>query len=64
MNVIMYEMEKNKRISSPLLNSNFLGGFCSRALMNDNEILIEYTILNTNKNINIVLILSILFSVI
>jgi hypothetical protein len=64
MNVIMYEMEKNKRISSPLLNSNFFGGFCSRALMNDNEILIEYTILNTNRNINIVLILSILFSVI
>ena len=58
----MYEMENKSDKSSLLLNSILTGGFCSRALIKINKILEVCKILNTSKNINIVCVLSILFS--
>lgn len=55
-------MDNSSNKSSPLLNLICWGGVCSRALIKMNKILVLYRILNTNKNINIVVVLSILFS--
>lgn len=55
-------MEIKSKKSSLLLNTTCLGVVCSRALMKINKILVLYKILNTNKNMNIVVVLSILFS--
>ena len=66
MYVIMYEMTNPLKISSPLPNSSFRGGFCSRALINLIRILRKLKIekINKNKDTSLRLYILFLFSVI